>query len=179
MKKLSLAFLVFSLLISVSFSQTSTPAYPVTYQWVNVSVGGGTNGLAGSVGYSAQFNNGLLRTRFLYTEEFNILSFSHQLWDVGVMYGFVTKPSKVVFSGTAGIALTGGRVKGDYIPNDGWFGGNYEGDPFVTVGIPAQIDAYLRLSRSFGLGLSLYGNLNKNIPVAGVMLGLQIGKTWD
>lgn len=95
------------------------------------------------------------------------------------MYGFVTKPSKVVFSGTAGIALTGGRVKGDYIPNDGWFGGNYEGDPFVTVGIPAQIDAYLRLSRSFGLGLSLYGNLNKNIPVAGVMLGLQIGRTWD
>lgn len=33
MKKLSLAFLVFSLLISVSFSQTSTPASPVTYQW--------------------------------------------------------------------------------------------------------------------------------------------------
>jgi hypothetical protein len=179
MKKLSLAFLVFSLLISVSFSQTSTPVSPVNYQWFNASIGGGTNGLAGSVGYSVQFNNGLLRTRFLYTEEFNILSFSHQLWDVGVMYGFVTKPSKVVFSGTAGIALTGGRVKGEYIPNGGWFGGNYEGDPFVTVGIPVQIDAYLRLSRSFGLGISLYGNLNKNIPVAGVMLGLQIGRTWD
>lgn len=178
----TIATLVFIAFSSLNlFAQPELPEPVQKYSWLNLSIGGGTNGLAAEGSFAAQAGNGLFKTRFLYTEEFNILSFSKKVWDVGVMYGFVSKPNKLVIAGTVGLGLTGGIDKGEQIPGQpgDWFGPYYEKDPFLTIGIPAEVGAYLRITRGFGVGLNLYGNLNPKIPVAGISLGLQIGRTWD
>jgi len=94
---------------------------------------------------------------------------------------FCTKPNKPVITGTAGIGLTGGIDKGEQIPGQPghWFLPCYEKDLFLTIGIPAELEACLRITRGFGPRLNLYGNLNPKMPVAGIGLGPKIGRTRD
>jgi len=98
--------------------------------------------------------------------------------DMGVLYGKRWSGPVGYISASAGLALVNGMRRGEYRESSGvWFiTSHYEKDPFVTVGVPANVQLVLAPIKYFGLALDLFGNVNPERSFGGATVSLLIGK---
>jgi len=153
--------------------------------WINGGLGVCSAGLSSGISFSHQTGKQLITVRSTYNEELNIFgpSPAERVWDVGVMYGRSAKSKYGFVSVSAGLGLVGGVKRGTYLGNNlddgyGWFVikiDRYEKDNFVTLGFPAEIQAFWTPFSKLGIGITLYGNFNPEKSFAGLMLCIQIG----
>jgi len=153
--------------------------------WINGGLGVSSAGLSSGVGFSHQTGKQLITVRSTYNEELNIFgpSPAERVWDVGVMYGRIAKSKYGFASVSAGLGLVGGVKRGTYLGDNldddyGWFVikiDRYEKDKFVTLGFPAEIQAFWTPLSKLGIGITLYGNLNPEKSFAGFLVSIQIG----
>lgn len=126
-----------------------------------------------SYGFSFNYSDGnkLLRLRYYnntLTRPFSEIT--KGIRDLGLLYGYRKEFSRGTVSLSGGISL----VTGHFYEYLGMM--NYKRIGISTIGFPfeAQID-WLPF-RKFGMGLSLYGDLNSEMNFYGVMLNINIGK---
>jgi hypothetical protein len=155
------------------------------HNWINGGIGVCSFGLSSGANFSHQSGKKLISVRATYNEELNIFgpSPSEQAWDVGVMYGRIAKSKYGFASISAGLGLVNGVKRGRYIDDDfqgryGWFAiviDRYEKIDFLTLGIPAEIQAFWTPFSKLGIGITLYGNFNPEKSFAGLLVSIQIG----
>jgi hypothetical protein len=153
--------------------------------WINAGIGVCSFGLSSGANFSHQSGKKLITVRATYNEELTIFgpSPSEQAWDVGVMYGRIAKSKYGFASISAGLGLVGGVKRGRYLDDDfqgryGWFAiviDRYEKIDFLTLGIPAEIQAFWTPFSKLGIGITLFGNLNPEKSFAGLLVSIQIG----
>jgi hypothetical protein len=159
------------------------------------SIGSGTVGTAMRVALTlskSQARSITIRSTFV--EEFNLFgpNPAESVWDVGVLYGGETRGSRGYASASAGLALVGGMRRGarssapigcdaalplfDCVLTSMFTPTEYEEDPFVTVGIPLELEAGLTFSDSFGMGVNAFANLNAQRTSIGASLNFLLGR---
>jgi len=77
------------------------------------------------------------------------------LTEVGVLYGRVASAPLAFASVSAGLSVVSERS--------------------TTIGLPVQVQAYVRPIPGAGLGVTLFGNVNPVRSFAGVGIALQVG----
>lgn len=153
--------------------------------WINGGPGASSAGLSAGLSFSHLNGKHLITVRSTYNEELIIFgpSPAESIWDVGVMYGRSAKSKYGFASVSAGLGLVGGVKRGTYLGDNlddgyGWFVikiDRYEKDEFVTLGFPAEIQAFWTPLSKLGIGITLYGNLNPEKSFAGFLVSIQIG----
>lgn len=169
--------------------------------WVNLGAGGGllvshtssddeAENDTGAVMYSGSINYALSDSRFLElrttgTDDFLDLHCLFgcgeeldNLFEVGLLYGFMTKTEKYLAGASIGLAYTQlTYTKGEYVyvPDGDYYTTKYTNRHSSTVGIPVEIQLFLTPTKYFGIGLIGLGNVNPEGSVVGAMLALQFG----
>jgi hypothetical protein len=133
--------------------------------WLSYGGGGGSAGWSTGGCFSYQKGGRIIGARILYTAElhnYGILSLSagRDIWDLGVIYGLATHSDKGAGTVGAGIGLAGTSSEQSYK----WY-------PALLVEVQL-IDIWAPI---IGGGAYIYGNLNSELPNAGVMLCLLLG----
>ncbi|HQO10647.1 MAG TPA: hypothetical protein PLK90_11100 [Clostridiales bacterium] len=126
-----------------------------------------------SSGFSFNFSkeNQLFRFRYYYNSLCTPFSESlKEVRDVGILYGYCSYFKKASCSISCGIS----HVTGHYHEYLGMM--NYKRIGISTVGFPFEAQLDWLPFRKFGLGLSLYGDLNSEMNFYGLMLSMNIGK---
>lgn len=114
----------------------------------------------------------VLTVRFTAVDEFALFtSPSENVWDLGVLYGSQTVGKNGYASASAGIALVGGMRRGELL-SSGFLSSQHAEHPFHTVGIPLEIEAGWTFSSAFGLGVTLFGNLNPERTAVGASVNV-------
>ena len=156
-----------------------------TNNWINAGVGVCSFGLSSGANFSHQSGKKLITVRATYNQELTIFgpTPSEEAWDVGVMYGGIAKSKYGFASISAGLGLVGGVKRGSYLGSNfqgryAWFAiitEQYKENNFLTLGIPAEIQAFWTPFSKVGIGFTLYGNLNLEKSFAGLLISIQIG----
>jgi len=176
-------------------TEDSAASRPPRLGWVNLGIGpcscSAWSAVSGMISYSttAKGSGKILTFRYSRADEWegDIIGWGdprplESIWDLGVLYGAITKRRFGFASVVAGLTLVGGVKRGAFIGSEGgWFGhDDYEARHFTTVGIPIEAQAFWTPPSSFGLstglGLELYANLNPVRSYKGVNFCLQFGK---
>jgi len=89
--------------------------------------------------------------------------------DVGLLYGRVLSEGSFFASVGAGVAY----VEGDYT---GLFGDNEE--LFATIGLPLEVQLFVRPFRFIGVGIYGFANVNPEQSFTGATFSVQIGNFW-
>jgi hypothetical protein len=108
---------------------------------------------------------------------------SETSWDLGLLHGRRLQSPNGYRAVAGGLALVGGMRRGRYIPPPSsscvsWcfdLGSSYEKDPFLTVGIPFELELGWTPARQFGLGIVGFGNLNPTSSFGGAAVTLLVG----
>jgi len=128
--------------------------------------------------------------------EFTILGGANppeSVWDVGVLYGAQKTRPRSYASAAAGLSLAGGMRRGALLPSrfrcDGYglealgcalaaslAGDDYEEDPFLTVGVPVEVELGWTPTRGFGLAVTAFANLNLERSAIGASLSVLVGR---
>lgn len=168
-----LSILLISNLLSLSAFADTTATRDRGQWWINLGsgIGGGSDfagidsGLVSGNYRITQYQ--LITARYMSTQEFIGNS---RLQDAGLLYGPIAKYKYGYVSAAAGL----GWVRYDH----------YEGGlifPSVhvsthnTVGIPAEIQAFVTPTPYVGLGLVVFGNVNSQKSIIGAALAIQLG----
>jgi len=173
-----------TLLLAVGAAQANTPT------WVVLGVGpGAVSGSASGDGwiggrFAVQWSNGssLWTIGTSGCSEFDIFGSRQPLEfarDYGVLYGRRYSGPAGFLSASAGLALVTGMRRGEYRGSDGeWFFGTsyYDEKPFVTVGVPADVQLTLAPIKYVGLALDIFGNLNPKRSFCGAGVSLLAGR---
>lgn len=105
---------------------------------------------------------------------------SHGFEDYGVLYGRTFGGERGYARAAIGLALARGEKYTKWERQyEGWDGKmhteiGWDTDDFVTVGIPWSVQFVLALSRKFGIGFDLFGNVNSKNPFWGWGIGITI-----
>jgi hypothetical protein len=178
------AILVVIMSLCVASAQAAIPT------WVCFSAGAGTVGSSGSsdgwIGsrVAVQWSNGsnLWTLATSGCNEFDIFGSrepAEYVRDYGVLFGKRYSGPVGFLSASAGLALVSGMRRGEYEGSDGgWLFGTsyYEEKPFVTIGVPVDVQLTLAPFKVVGLALDFFGNLNPKRSFAGATLSLLIGQ---
>jgi hypothetical protein len=186
MRRLNLAYfrpfflILFALLHENIYSQNTLHNDIVPKYWVNLGVGGSSAGLSGGLGISYQTGNKLISLRFISNSKYSETMAGGQttpetIWDVGALYGLISKRSFGYISISGGVSLVGGKIHGEYLGNINWIN-TYEQINVITPGIPLEAQIFLTPFRSLGLGVNVFANLNPKKTFGGVLFCIQIGK---
>lgn len=158
-------------------------------------MGSGTDAVSARAALTwGQGRSGSITIRTAAAEEFDLFGPvpAEGVWDLGVLYGRQTRGRWGYVSAAAGVALVGGMRRGDRIPGTSppcesydVFGClleamftpvRYEEKPFLTVGIPVELEAGFTFTRVLGLSASAWANLNGERTVTGLSVGLVLGR---
>jgi hypothetical protein len=160
---------------------------------VGLGLGAGSLGLAGRVGVTIDKSERRFFTlRAATVEEFTLFGPApvERVWDVAVLYGAQTRSRRAYASAAAGIALVGGMRRGERLPGESYDCSippfclvlgmmtrrEHEELPFHTIGLPVELEAGFALTSRFGINASAWANLNPERNMAGLSLGLILGK---
>jgi hypothetical protein len=191
MKPLIITISIVLLLGSSAFAMDdSDTSRPPRLGWVNFGGGFGSSrawlAFTGVASYSTTVNGGdnLLSFRYGYATEsvFSLLGGhtpEETIWDLGALYGAISKRRFGFVSAAAGLAVVGGVKRGAFLRREGgWFSIRdvYEVRHFHTVGMPLEAQAFFTPLPFFGLGLELYANLNPVRSYKGLNFCLQFGR---
>ncbi|MGC1392009.1 MAG: hypothetical protein WA816_13315 [Bacteroidales bacterium] len=145
----------------------------------------GNKGAAGFVFFAdANFlkNGNNWKLRFIRESEFNLFGPvpGEKFYDIGFLYGRVSKSKIVRLSISGGLGLIGGVKRGAFLERNPGIYGLFEFDSYKTEhilapAIPIEIDLSL-ISRYIGIGLTGYANLNHEKSIAGFIIRLEFGK---
>lgn len=152
-----------------------TPAEPA---WLSVGLGTDLHyPLAFRIGFSRPFGKNLLSARFQRTDEFDLhrQSSSESLWNIGLLFGRMVERDAHLFAISAGLAYVGGRIRGEFQPDDSGWGGVQQMKKCSSVGIPIEMQYIRTISANVGFGLCAFGDLNPIQPSAGIALTLHLG----
>ncbi|MFC1654523.1 hypothetical protein ACFL2F_01850 [Myxococcota bacterium] len=155
--------------------------------WVNAGVGPSVDmdsstsglGIGGSVNLKIDYY--LLQVRSTYSMELSVAGPEPQesIWEVSPMFGFVLKGRVGWISAGAGVGIVGGINRGKLIehgqePSDPDI---YEETSFLTVGIPVDVQFFLKPPsfNMFGLGLNFFANVGPETSLVGLMLSIMAG----
>jgi len=146
------------------------------------SPGGASKGLGGFGFYiDANFlkNENNWKLRFIRESEFNLLGPvpGEKFYDIGLLYGRVTKSKIFRLSLSGGLGLLGGVKRGAFLERKlGLFGYDlYEKEHILIPAIPLEID-FSFISKYIGIGMTGYANLNHEKSIAGFIFRLELGK---
>lgn len=150
-----------------------SPQSPRPY-WVNIGIGPASKSPSADnldhihVGFGISYT-GMIRPhrfvggRILSTGEFDVLADKlDRRIDLGLLYGVAVPTRRTVVSAGAGLGL-------EYFARAGQEG-------HTTVAVPFEVQTYVRLSRSFGVGVSGIANVNGQDSFVGFLLGVQFGR---
>ena len=157
--------------------------------WVDAGVGfyqspNHNSGFAINLGVNLISDSTLYKFRAITCEEFELFgpTPTERYLSMGLMLGkgFSTKFLQIYFS--AGLGITGGIIRGDYLysePSEGFFdlgGRHYEKNNFVSPSLPLEVDIMLKPINTMGIGLSAFGDLNLKRPMYGFVAKFNFGK---
>ena len=118
--------------------------------------------------------------RGAFAEEFTIFGPSPNLnvWDVSLLWTRAARAGVIGGGVALGPALTGGMNRGRRLGSGGgWFdGGDYEEAPFATLGLVGTLDVTAALLPELGVGVSMSGNLNAELPYAAAFVRVVVGR---
>lgn len=166
-------FLILSLLLLGALSMCTRDLYsePQSQKgnWFNLGFGGGSIHGLNRIAFSANWT--LRKVNTTYSIRYAALSsaFSETghdyAWDLGVLYGRVITPpsSSILISGGIGLSVGGVLVKYD--------------DNVTTIGVPIEVQLFLKPTPSFGIGFYGFVNINTQQTFYGVTLCLTIGRS--
>jgi hypothetical protein len=132
--------------------------------WLSTGMGWATRGPAGHLAGTYQFGGHLLSARGAGT----IAVFGDELWDLGLLYGRSLVTGVVHASFGAGVGVVGGETRES-------IHGDSESLP-TTVGVPLELQLFLRPLPVIGIGLYGFGNVNREESFAGVSAAIQLGR---
>ena len=119
------------------------------------------------------------KLRLIRESEFNLFGPvpDEKFYDIGLLYGRVTKSKIFRLSISGGIGLMGGVKRGAFLSrSQGIFAyDSYEKEHILAPAIPLEIDLSL-ISKYIGIGLTGYANLNHEKSIAGLIIRLEFGK---
>lgn len=173
------------------------PSYdPQGAWWLNVGWGAGIvstkkdegdPGPGVSISYSANYaisDINFIEARFMETSNLFLGSGSFNdektdsMFDVGVLYGIMKKSEYVMIGAAAGLAYTQIHYSKEttvYDPLTNSYNDVYSTSNGATVGVPLEVQFFLKPVRYLGIGLIGVANLNTEAPAFGAQLGIQIG----
>jgi len=159
----------------------STPPYDSVgaekrHYWVNLGGGfccvhGGLGeddgGVSGGIGFSYRSGGNLFSFRAVGNSEFKLDLWGYsgppdKVWDVGVLYGRITKSDRGMASLSGGVGIVGASDYGRATSH--------------RVGIPIEAQLFWIASDRLGLGIYGFANVNSDRSFAGALFCLQIGK---
>gem|GEM_PF-3513089 len=71
---------------------------------------------------------------------------------------------------------SGGRIRGDFIPDESGWGGLQKMKKASSIGIPFEIQYIRTVSANVGIGLTAFGDLNPVQSFGGITLSLHLGQ---
>ena len=154
------------------------PALAGQSLWLDAKTGPSTFG--GSLQGSLSFSHGphLLKVRYTWAGKLIHIGLTDRhlddrAYEVGLLYGMVSRQNRVRLTAAAGVAYTNVR---DYI-NVTSIGdeANVDVRRFSGVGIPAEIGFLYHFSPVVAFGSTMFANFNKQKTLAGLNIGLQFG----
>jgi hypothetical protein len=155
------------------------------------------SGVDGAMAFRAALvvprGSNLVTVRTSAMEEFTLFrSPSESAWDIGFLFGRRTSSRRLYASASAGLGVTGGMRRGQDRTDQAeveactqspfcWMAAlfstaEYEEDPFMTVGVPFELEAGWMPFSKVGLGVSLFGNLNSGRNMLGGTVQLVLGR---
>ncbi|MGB1658121.1 MAG: hypothetical protein ACPHO4_12300 [Longimicrobiales bacterium] len=174
---LALALPVRAQEVSSSNEALQTPPSVERSVVFNFGVGQGNPlDLAGSAALSFEIGEALdLTVRATETIDFNLFSPSDQVGDVAVLVGKRAASGKSWVRASVGLGWARSLDYGEGY-DCYWFSCEYDETEAVAMGLALQGDTALAIWRSFGIGLTVFGNLNPARSFAGFSLGLYLGR---
>lgn len=135
-------------------------------------------GLSAAFDYICSAPSRKIVKRNLLTDEFDLhrqIS-SESLWDIGLLLGKMVKRRHHIFTYSAGLGYVGGRIRGDFIPDESGWGGLQKMKKASSIGIPFEIQYIRTVSANVGIGLTAFGDLNPVQSFGGITLSLHLGQ---
>jgi hypothetical protein len=145
---------------------------------VVVAFSGGAASIGIAAGLSVWANVGSevdILVRITETSEFTLFSPSDVVNDFAILVGTRRGTGKTWAGAAAGLAWVQSLEHGDGV-NCAWFSCDYNETEESTIGLAIQGDAVWAIGRSFGLGLTAFGNLNPSRSFAGLNVGIYLGR---
>jgi len=140
-----------------------------TFAWLNVGLGYSSLGSWGGI---ASFNLQYKRILFALRGTANTerLLEGDELFDVGLLIGYVLRSPTMIVTMSTGVA----RVTGSFsLGGSGFFGGPRESISPV-LGIPFDVQIIARLGGNFGLGAYIYLDINSRKNFYGIAASIVI-----
>ena len=135
--------------------------------WVHGGLGEGNPGVSGGISLSYRKGSNLFTIRAVETSEFELYLWGYtgpldEVWDVGVLYGRITKSDRGMASLSGGVGIVGASDYGRAASH--------------RAGIPIEAQLFWIASDRLGLGIYGFANVNSDRSFAGALFCLQIGK---
>lgn len=149
--------------------------------WVSLGYGVGDNEIEfwqpyPSFPLSFNYSTGSKLFRFRHYYNSLTMPFSEQMRsvkDLGFLYGYRKELSRGSVSLSGGISLVTGYFYSYEYEND--TGYTYDRENFSTVGFPFEAQLDWSAFRRFGIGLSIYGDINNEMSFYGIALNFNAG----
>lgn len=93
----------------------------------------------------------------------------------GLLYGLMAKQRYGYVSASAGLSY----VNTGYTSGTDYLGVNFQDPSQKTIGVPAEIQAFVTPFKYVGIGVIGFGDYNANAPVVGAVLALQFGNLYN
>lgn len=140
-------------------------------------LGGGSRGLARFASLTFIRGSTVFSVRASMMYEFSIFgpSPSESASDVGLLFGRALRKGRVASYAAAGIGYVHTVRRGRLISDPPFFGREHERIETRTIGIPVDLRLTVN-AKGVGIGLSLFGNVNREDSFAGAALTLQLGR---
>ena len=179
--KLIFLVLFFCLLLLLGKDEKENNSFNKVWFSYNLGVSGtGTetdnwnSGLYYSIGLNVSSLNNNIKIKYTHNMPGGLFTeFSQRVYDIGILYGL--KPNyeygNVIISG--GISLVSGYYyKSNFVDSIGYI---YDKKSITSVGIPFELQFDWNTFKKFGIGLSIFGNLNLERSFYGGGLSINIG----
>ncbi len=140
-----------------------------------IGMGVGTQLLAGTVGLSVDARGHSFVLRGAASTDLRFLGPSASVSDAALLYGRRWTGERGFARLAGGPSLVWSERPGE-ATNCVLFFCEYDRERRTAVGFAAQADAVWALARSFGLGASLFANLNGEQSFAGLAVGVHLGE---
>lgn len=152
-------------------------AVPNSSGWTSIGMGASSAGVLLGAGYTFVIKDKMLMTiRHVRREEFNPFSSpSESVWDLSALVGIGNAGKNGGAVASVGLGLVGGVRKGERT-GGGWFYSTYEAQKFSTIGIPLELQLFLKAASSFGIGVNTYVNLNRERSFVGFAFSLMFNE---
>jgi len=96
--------------------------------------------------------------------------------EIGPLYGrSIIKTKDYFCSISFGVSIIKGVKRGNFLRNKGYEINYYEKLTFCEIGIPLEMQLFM-ISPYLGIGLDIFGNLNRERSYGGFLFCFQVGK---